>query len=152
MPDRVSGLFAELLHVLEEGLRRGAIGVVRVGAELDLFLVVMLLGILAYVVFLTEAQRADDGEGHLSHLELGRHRREVALKGEIHQGGMDDVVLMMAKGYLRAVELLRQIEKLLAALPRAEKAGGLFATSNSTRSRNCGNGGSSGNGGSRRGT
>ena len=59
MPDRVSGLFAELLHVLEEGLRRGAIGVVFVGAELDLFLVVMLLGILAYVVFLTEAQRAD---------------------------------------------------------------------------------------------
>ena len=39
---------------------------------------------------------ADDGQWHLPHAELGGHRGEVALEGEIHQGGMDDVVLMMA--------------------------------------------------------
>ena len=106
-------------------MRCGAVGFALVRTECDLLLIVVLLGILAYVVFLTETQGTNDGEGHLLHLQLGRHGGEVALKGEIHQGSMDDVVLMMAKGYLRTIQLLSKIEELLAALPRAEKTGRL---------------------------
>ena len=118
MPDRVSGLFAELLHVLEEGLRRGAIGVVLVGAELDLFLVVMLLGILAYVVFLTEAQRTQQEnaivEKEKSAAELRRkyfgQEGELAKKQqELMQPILDDIyevvkAIAQNKGYSMVID------------------------------------------------
>lgn len=50
----------------------------------------------------------------------------MSLEGEIHQSGMDDVVLMVAEGYLGATQFLSQIEQLLASLPGAEETGRLL--------------------------
>ena len=91
-----------------------------------MFFIALLLGIGADVGFLTEAERADDGQRHLPHAEFGGHRGEMALKGEVHQGGMDDVILVMAQSDLRATQFLGKIEELFAALPGAEEAGGLL--------------------------
>ena len=49
----------------------------------------------------------------------------MPLEGQVHQRGVDDVVLMVPKGYLRAAQLLGNVEELFAALPGTEKAGGL---------------------------
>ena len=45
----------------------GAVGVLLIGAAFDEFLVVLLAGILADVVFVAEAERTDDGQWHFSH-------------------------------------------------------------------------------------
>ena len=50
----------------------------------------------------------------------------MSLEGEIHQGGMDDVILMMSQSNLGTAQLLGKIKELLAALPGAEEAGGLL--------------------------
>jgi hypothetical protein len=60
----------------------------------------MGFGILADVVLTAKAQWSDDGERHFMHTQLDRHGGEMTLEGEVHQGCMDNVVLMMAKGYL----------------------------------------------------
>ena len=86
----------------------------------------LLFGILSDVGFLTQAERTDNGQRHLLHLQLGRHRRELALEGEVHQHRMDKVVLVMAQGYLGAAQLLCNVEELFAALPGTEEAGGLL--------------------------
>ena len=125
MPEGVARLWIQLFQLLEERLCGGAIGGLLVRAQLELFLVMLLLGILLDVSLLTQAQRTDNGQRHLLHPELGRHRRELSLEGEVHQGSMDDVVLVVAKGYLGTTKLLSNIEELLAALPGTEEAGGL---------------------------
>ena len=94
-------------------------------AELDEFLVVLLTGILLDVVLLAETQRANDGQWHLAHAELGGHGGEVSLEGEVHQGRVDDVVLMVAEGYLGASQFLGKVKELLTTLPRTEEAGRL---------------------------
>ena len=73
---------------------------------------------------------ANDGKGHLLHAQQNGHRTEPPLKCEIHQGCMQDVVLMMAKGNLGAAEFLRKVEDLLATIPRAEKTRGLLLVGN----------------------
>ena len=107
-------------------LCRGAVGGLFVGALLQLFFIALLFGIGPDVGLLTETERPDDGEWHLAHAELDGHGGEMALEGEVHQGGVDDVVLMMTEGNLRTAKFLGQVEELLAALPGAEKAGGLI--------------------------
>ena len=126
MPDGVACLWIQLFQLLEERLCGGAISGLLVGTQLELFLVMLLLGILLDVSLLTQAQRTDNGQRHLLHPELGRHRRELPLEGEVHQGSMDDVILVMAKGYLGTTQLLSDIEELLAALPGTEETGGLL--------------------------
>ena len=110
---------------MENLLDAGAVGVGFVWTELDEFLILLLFGILTDVIFVTEAEWADYGEGHLLHAEFGGHGGEMALEGEVHQGGVDDVVLVVAEGNLGAAKLLSEVEELLAALPGAEEAGGL---------------------------
>ena len=79
----------------------------------------------ADIGLLTQAKRPDDGKWHLAHAQFDGHGGKMALESEIHQGSMDDVVLMMAKGYLGASQLLGEVKKLFAALPGTKKAGGL---------------------------
>ena len=74
---------------------------------------------------LAETKRSYDGQRHFSHCELGWHRREMALKREIHQSCMNNVVLMMSEGNFRTAQFLSKIEDLFASLPRAEEAGRL---------------------------
>ena len=50
----------------------------------------------------------------------------MSLEGEVHQSGMDDVVLMVPEGYLGATQFLSEIEQLLASLPGAEETGRLL--------------------------
>ena len=107
-------------------LCRGAVGGLFEGTLLQLFFIALLFGIGADVGLLTKAERTDDGEWHFAHAELDRHRGKMALEGEIHQGCVDDVVLMMTEGNLRTAKLLSQVEELLATLPGAEKTGGLL--------------------------
>ena len=91
-----------------------------------MWFIVLLMGIGLYVALSAEAERTDNGQRHLLHLQFGRHGRELPLKGEVHQRCMDKVVLMMAQGDLGATKLLGKIEELLAALPGAEEARGLL--------------------------
>ena len=114
------------MHLSEQVDDGCAIGLVFVRALLELFFIVMLRGILADVGFLTKSQRTDNGEGHFAHTKLNGHGREMALEGEVHQRGVDDVILMMTKRYLGATQILSEVEELFAALPGAEKTGGLF--------------------------
>ena len=60
------------------------------------------------------------------HLEQGGHRVETSLIEEVHQTGVEQVVLMMTQGNLVTAQLLRQIEELLATMPGAEEAGRLL--------------------------
>ena len=101
-------------------------GVVFIRTLHQLFFIVMNVGISLNVSLMAEAERADDGQRHFLHAELGGHGGEVSLKSEVHQGGMDDVVLVVSKGNLGAAKLLGKVEELFPALPRTEKAGGLF--------------------------
>jgi len=110
------------LHRVEDTGYGGTVGVVLVGAQLRLFLIVVGFGVGPDVVLAAEAERTDDGEGHLAHAQFGRHGGEMALEGEVHQGSMDDIILMMAQGYLGAAEFLGEVEELLATLPGAEEA------------------------------
>ena len=126
MPEGVTRLWIQLFQLLEEGLGGGTIGGLLVRTQLELFLVMLLLGILLDVSLLTQAQRTDNGQRHLLHPELGRHRRELPLEGKVHQGSMDDVILVVAEGYLRTAQLLCHIEELLATLPGTEEASGLL--------------------------
>ena len=96
MPEGVTSLCVHLLHLLEKGFCCCTVGILFKGALLQLFLIALLLGVGLDVGFLAEAERTDNGQWHLPHAELGGHRGEVALEGEIHQGGMDNVILMMA--------------------------------------------------------
>ena len=50
----------------------------------------------------------------------------MSLESEIHQSGMDDVVLMVPESYLGTTQFLSEIEQLLASLPGAEEAGRLL--------------------------
>ena len=102
MPEGVTSLCVHLLHLLEKGFCCCTVGILFKGALLQLFLIALLLGVGLDVGFLTEAKRSDNGQRHLPHAELDGHRGEVSLESEIHQGGMDDVILMMAKSNLRA--------------------------------------------------
>ena len=114
------------MHASEKLGGGSTVGIALVGALFQLFFITLLLGIGADVGLLTETERADDGERHLAHAEFGRHGGKMTLEGEVHQGGVDDVVLMMTEGNLRTAKLLGQVEELLAALPGAEEAGGLL--------------------------
>ena len=48
------------------------------------------------------------------------------MEGKVHQGSMDDVILVVAEGNLGTTKLLGDIEELLAALPGTEEASGLL--------------------------
>lgn len=122
----MTGFGVLLLDVLEEGAHVIAMTVFLVRTEFDLLLVATQLGIASDVGFLDKAQRTDDAEGHLAHLEEGRHRVEASLIEEVHQTGVKQVVLMVAQGNLVAAQFLSQIKHLLAAVPGAKKAGRLL--------------------------
>jgi hypothetical protein len=107
-------------------LNVSAIGVMLIGTLLELLLITLFFGVSTDIIFGAETKRADDGEGHFPHAEQGGHGAEVSLEREVHQGSMDDVVLMVPQGYLVTPQLLGEVEELLAALPGAEEARGLW--------------------------
>ena len=114
-----------------------ALAVVFVGAQLDLFLIVPQFGIAADVCLLDETERPDDGQGHLLHLQPGRHGAEASLKEQVHQCCVEQVVLMVPEGDFVAPQRLRQVEKLLAPMPRTEKADGLLSGGEGGGPRRC---------------
>ena len=126
MPNAVSGLWIHTFHEGKEFSGSSSVGIAFVRTFLPLLLIVMSIGIGLNISFLAQAQRADDSERHLLHAKFSGHGREIALKGEVHQGGMDDVILMVAQSNLRAAQLLGKVEELFAALPGTEEAGGLL--------------------------
>ena len=105
-----------------------AMGIGVVGTAFFLWLVVMRFGVGEDVGFVAEAEWTDDADGHFLHAQQYGHRAESTLKREVHQGGVKDVVLMVAEGNLRAAQFLCEIEDLLAPVPRAEEAGRLLGT------------------------
>ena len=100
-------------------------GVVLVGAGFQLGGPVAQAGQGGDVRLVHQAERADKGDGELAHPEQRRHGGEGALVGEVHQQRLQDVVHVVPQGNLVAFALLRQGEKRLAAIPRAEEAGRL---------------------------
>ena len=76
---------------------------------------------LLQVSLADETKGTDDGQGKTIHLKDGLHGRELSLEGKVHQGGLDEIVAMVTKCELVAPELLRQVKKFLATVPRAEK-------------------------------
>ena len=103
-----------------------AVGIGVVGTAFFLWLVVMRFGVGKDVGFVTEAERTDDADGHFLHAQQYGHRAKATLECKVHQGGVKDVVLMVAEGNLRAAQFLCEIEDLLASVPRAEEAGRLL--------------------------
>ena len=122
-PDVVAHLRVHLLQGVVELFDVRAMRVGLIGAELLLFLIPLHLGPRLDVALRDEAQRADDGERHLAHLQTGGHRGEVSLISEVHQCRMDEVVLMMPEGDLVTAEFLCEVEELFASIPRTEEAG-----------------------------
>ena len=81
-----------------------------VGAELGLFLIALELRIGLDIGFLHHTEGPDNLEWHLAHLQACWHRVETPLEDEIHQRCMDQIVLMVAEGYLVAAKFLRKVE------------------------------------------
>ena len=75
-------------------------------------------GISLDVAFLDHAQRTDNGQWHLVQLQPHGHRLEAALVEEVHQCGVDKVVLMMTEGQLVETEFLGEVEEFFPAIPR----------------------------------
>ena len=122
LPDRVAGFGIQALHLSEQAGDGGAVGVALMGAQFGHGPVAGHLSIATDVCLVNEAQRTDDAQRHLAHFEACGHCAEASLKCQVHQGRVDEVVAMVPKGYLVAAQLLRKIEQLLAAVPRAEEA------------------------------
>lgn len=137
MEDGKTSFWVELFHVSKEFGYSSAVGIVFIRALLQLFFIVVSLCVCLYVILATEAEWADDGEWHFLHAELGRHGRELALEGKVHQSGMDDVVLMVAEGDFCKTQFLGELEELLASLPRTEEARGLGVLRQIRNRRDC---------------
>lgn len=125
IPHGVSGVGIVLFYLPKKFLHLGAVGVVLVGAALDLLLITPQLGIAGDVAFFYHAERTDDAQGHLSHLEQRGHSVETSLIDEVHEGGGKQVVLMVPKGYLIAPQLLGKVEHNLPPVPRTQETGRL---------------------------
>ena len=119
MENRIANLRVQVLQLCEKVGGSSSVSVMFVWTLLPLSLIMMSLGIGADVSFVAETERSDNGQRHLLHAQLGRHGREMTLEDKVHQGGMNDVVLMVTKGYLGTSKSLGGIEQLLATLPRA---------------------------------
>ena len=126
VPDAESGFAVELFHMVEQLGDGAAVGVVLVGATLYLLLVAAGVGVCLDVVFVAEAEWSDDGQRHFLHLEPDEHALEAALEELVEQGGVDDVVHVVAEGYFVAMQRLCEVENLLAAVPGTQKAGRLL--------------------------
>ena len=94
-PKGESCLGVQLLHGVEEPDDGSAVGLVFVRAVLHQLFVVGEFGVTADVGFVDEAERPDDGQWHLAHLQSDRHSIEAPLKREVHQGGVQNVVAMV---------------------------------------------------------
>ena len=103
-----------------------AVGIGVVGTAFFLWLIMMCFGVRKDVGFVAEAEWTDDADGHLLHAQQYGHRAKATLKREVHQGGVKDVVLMVAESNLRAAQFLCEVEDLLASVPRAKEAGWLL--------------------------
>ena len=84
-------------------------------------LVVLYLSPCLDVVFLYQTEWSYDRERHLPHTETDGHCGKVGLIGEVHQSRVDDIILMVSEGNLVATQFLREVEELLATVPRTEK-------------------------------
>ena len=102
IPEAVTGFWVVLLDGVEELAHVVAMTVFFIWAQLHLLLIAAQLGIASDVGLFDHAERTDDAQGHLLHFEQGGHRVEAALVELVHQAGVEQVVLMMAKGYLVA--------------------------------------------------
>lgn len=110
-------------ELLEEVGDVGALGCSFVGA---LFHEGLVLGDYCPLLeqgFFDHAEGSDDGEGHLLHLQVAGHGGETSGIGKVHEGGVEDVVLMMAEGDFVAAQFLCYFEERFAAVPRTEEAG-----------------------------
>ena len=119
MPNTIAYFRINLLHISKEVSSSRALGFVFIRALFQLFFVVMSLGIGLNVSLMAEAEWAYDGQWHFLHTELGGHGGEVSLENEVHQSGMDDVILMVAEGNLGTSQFLSEVKELFAALPGA---------------------------------
>ena len=91
-PDAEAGFGVHSLYAGEEVGDGLSTGILFVGAVFHLFLIVLHLGQRLQVGFVLQAERADDGEGHLLHAQLDRHTLEAALEELVHERSVYDVV------------------------------------------------------------
>jgi len=101
-PDTEAGLRVYLFDGVVKTFYLCTVRVCLIGTAFRLFLIASHLCVCLDVGFLHHTERSDDCEGHLAHLQARRHGVEAALEGEIHQGCMDQVILMVAEGDLVA--------------------------------------------------
>ncbi len=128
-PEVVAGFGVELLESGEHLDHAAAVRGVLVGTVLLLLAIFVQLGKAGDVTLLDTAERTDDGHVKLVHLQGRRHGGESALEGHVHKQGDKHIILMVSEGYLVAPERLGRLEERLAAVPRAEEAGGLSCIS-----------------------
>ena len=102
MPDGETRLRVEFFKMGKEFSRFDTIGAVFVRTALALWFIVLFFGILSDIRFATETKRSYNGQRHLLHLQFGRHRGKVSFEGEIHEGSLYEVILMVTQGYLLA--------------------------------------------------
>ena len=122
MVEGVGEFGVEALEVGDDLLDVVAAGGVLVGAGLDLLVVAVVVGPLLQGGVADEAEGTDEGHGEVVHGHLGAHGGELSLEGEVHEGGLHEVVAMVAEGNLVATVGAGGLKEFLATLPGTAEA------------------------------
>ena len=125
VPQAVACLGVEAFELVEDLVHGGATGGLLVGTGC-LLPEEAQLGCLGLNVGLAdEAEGTDNGDGVVLEGEAGLHGLAVALVGDVHEEGGEDVVHVVAEGYLVEALTDGKGEEGLATIPGAEEAAGL---------------------------
>ena len=118
IPYGKTGFRRKLFNLAEHLFHLRPVRIVFIGTVLDLFFITSYGCPLLDIFFLLQTKWSDDRDGHLTHFQADGHRHEMSLEKNVEHSSMDDVILMVAQGYLVAVELLSFEKELLASIPR----------------------------------
>ena len=77
------------------------------------------------ILLMNQTEGTDNGERIMLQPQTRKHRGGRTLEGDIHQESYEDIIHVMAQGYLIETITHRKLEKSLPAVPRTEKATGL---------------------------
>ena len=119
VPQVAAQLRADGLQLVQNVPYFGAVRAFLIRAVLLLPGIVARAAQLHKVVLGDEAERADYCHVEFLHGQPGRHGGKRALEGHVHEQSLEEVILVMAEGYLVAASLPGDVEECLAPIPGA---------------------------------
>ena len=122
MPEAVPCLRIESLQALEDVAHVLPSRCLFIGAWGLLLLETLLSSYLCYPGLLDETEGTDELQGIVFHGHLGTDGAGMALEGEVHEPGREDVILVMTEGYLVETMFRGKGEEEFAAVPGTEEA------------------------------